>query len=62
VENGEELDIATQGYGVGNWYFYNGNIEQAKEIFQKVMEGTYWPAFGYIAAEADLARLQTTQK
>ncbi|MCG8605298.1 tetratricopeptide repeat protein [bacterium] len=62
VESGEELDIATQGYGVGNWHFYNGNIDKAKEIFQKVVAGTYWPAFGYIAAEADLARLRTSQK
>ena len=25
------LDLATQGYGVGNWYLYNGDIEQAKK-------------------------------
>jgi tetratricopeptide (TPR) repeat protein len=53
-----DLDLATQGYGVGNWYFYNGQIEKAREIFQKVVRGKYWAAFGYIAAEADLKRMQ----
>jgi hypothetical protein len=47
------LDIATQGYGVGNWYFYNGQTEKAKEIFEKVIKGKYWAAFGYIAAETE---------
>jgi tetratricopeptide (TPR) repeat protein len=58
TQNSSDLDIATQGYGVGNWYFYNGQIERAKEIFEKVIKGKYWPAFGYIAAEADLKRLR----
>lgn len=52
----DDLDIATQGYGVGNWYFYNGETEKAMDIYKKVVEGTYWAAFGYIAAEAELAR------
>jgi len=49
------LDIATQGYGVGNWYLVNGDPEAAAEIFQRIIEGTSWAAFGYIAAEADVA-------
>lgn len=55
--NSTDLDIATQGYGVGNWYLYNGEIEKAKEIFQRVVKGRYWAAFGYIAAEAELKRM-----
>ena len=51
-----DLDIATQGYGVGNWYFYNGQVDRAKEIFAKVLQGRYWAAFGYIATEAELVR------
>lgn len=54
----DALDNATIGYGVGNWYFYNGNQEEAKRIFQKVIQGTQWAAFGYIAAEADLKRFK----
>lgn len=58
AKNATDLDIATQGYGVGNWYFYHGQTEKAREIFQKVIKGRYWAAFGYIAAEADLKRMQ----
>ncbi len=50
------LTLATQGYGVGNFYLVNGERERAIEIFQQITVGTYWPAFGYIAAEADLKR------
>lgn len=56
TKNAGDLDIATQGYGLGNWYFYNGETEKAKEIFARVRKGKYWAAFGYIAAEADLRR------
>ncbi len=53
-----DLDIATQGYGVGNWFLCNGDTVKAKAIFQRVLAGPYWPAFGSIAAEADLARMR----
>jgi tetratricopeptide (TPR) repeat protein len=49
------LDIVTQGYGVGNWYLYNGDKTRALEIFEKIIQTGNWPAFGYIAAEAELA-------
>ncbi len=48
------LNLVTQGYGVGNWYWYNGEKEKAKTIFKKIVDTSYWSAFGYIAAEADL--------
>lgn len=52
------LEGATQGYGLGNWALYNGDVEAAREIFQAIVaEKNQWGAFGYIAAEADLARL-----
>jgi tetratricopeptide (TPR) repeat protein len=54
--NADDLTIATQGYGVGNWYLVEGNRAKAKEIFEKVVAGRQWAAFGYIAAEADLKR------
>jgi len=52
-----QLNLVTYGYGVGNWYLYNGNEEKAKEIFHNILATDYWSAFGYIAAEADLVRL-----
>jgi tetratricopeptide (TPR) repeat protein len=54
--NADALTIATQGYGVGNWYFVNGDRAKAMSTFEKVVAGPQWSAFGYIAAEADLAR------
>ncbi len=53
----QALNIATQGYGVGNWYLVEGDEMRAREIFEAILDGTSWAAFGYIAAEADLARL-----
>ncbi len=41
-------------YGIGNWYFYNGEPEKATVIFEKILEGSSWASFGYIAAEADM--------
>lgn len=52
------LNTVTQGYGVGNWYLYNGDSTQAKDIFQKVIATNHWAAFGYVAAEAELARMR----
>ena len=51
-----DLELATVGYGIGNWYLYNGDKAKAKEIFLKVINGKYWAAFGFIAAETELTR------
>lgn len=61
TENATDLTVATQGYGVGNWYYYNGEKEKAIKIFNNVVAGTNWGAFGYIAAEVDLKRLEENQ-
>jgi tetratricopeptide (TPR) repeat protein len=52
------LDAVTIGYGVGNWHYYNGRRDQARKIFASVVDAnaSQWPAFGYLAAEAELAR------
>jgi tetratricopeptide (TPR) repeat protein len=50
--------IATQGYGVGNYYFVMGDMKRAREVFEKVTAGAGWNAFGYLAAEADLQRMK----
>lgn len=54
----DDTTIATQGYGVGNYYYVTGNTAKAREVFQKVTAGGGWNAFGYIAAEADLQRMK----
>jgi tetratricopeptide (TPR) repeat protein len=56
LNTADDVQIATQGYGVGNWYLMNGDRAKAREIFELVTAGTAWTAFGFIAAEADLTR------
>ncbi len=56
LNTADDVQIATQGYGVGNWYLVNGDKQKAREIFDRVVAGKAWAAFGYIAAEADLRR------
>jgi tetratricopeptide (TPR) repeat protein len=51
-----DLEIATVGYGIGNWHLYNGDRAKAKEYFERVVASKYWPAFGFIASEAELSR------
>lgn len=50
------LGSASLGYGLGNWYLYIGETEKGLEIFRKIVAGNQWASFGYIAAEAELAR------
>jgi tetratricopeptide (TPR) repeat protein len=58
------LDAATIGYGVANWHLYHGRRDEAITVLREIVEKNagQWPAFGYIAAEADLARLQQEQR
>ncbi len=56
LEKATDLEIATVGYGLGNWHLYNGNRAKAEEYFRRIVSGRYWPAFGFIAAETELAR------
>jgi dipeptidyl aminopeptidase/acylaminoacyl peptidase len=55
---GSDLDVPTFGYAVGNWYLYNGQKEKAKEAFARVVKGQHWPAFGFLASEAELLRMR----
>lgn len=52
------VDGVTMLYGIGNWWLYNGQPERAGPIFLRVTQGRQRSAFGYIASEADLNRLQ----
>jgi tetratricopeptide (TPR) repeat protein len=54
----DPTQIATQGYGVANFRLVNGDVEGARVLLRRVVAGTQWAAFGFIAAEADLARLK----
>ena len=55
--NGSSGSSEAAKYGVANWYHYNGNIEEAKKRYQQLVDSGNWAGFGYIAAEADLSRM-----
>jgi len=50
------LNSASLGYGIGNYFLYNGDKEKAMAIFRKIVAGNQWASFGYIAAEAELKK------
>jgi tetratricopeptide (TPR) repeat protein len=52
-----DLEMATTGYGLGARYLVRGEKDKAFEMFRKIVALPYWPAFGFIAAEAELHRL-----
>lgn len=58
--NNQALMDATVGYGVGNWYRYNGRQAESDALFHHIHDttppGMSRFAFGYIAAEAELTR------
>jgi tetratricopeptide (TPR) repeat protein len=54
----DPTQIATQGYGVANYYLVTGDQARARAVFEQIVAGAGWNAFGFIAAEADLARMK----
>jgi len=45
-------------YGLANWHHYNGDAEKAAFLYKLLVATGNWAGFGYIAAEADLYRMQ----
>jgi tetratricopeptide (TPR) repeat protein len=54
----DALGSATVGYGVANWHLYNGREAEALEALEQVLSTGQWASFGFIAAEAELARMR----
>ncbi len=52
------LPAGTLGFGLGCRYLFEGDLDRASECFVTVTRGPYWPAFGFIAGEVELARLR----
>jgi tetratricopeptide (TPR) repeat protein len=52
------LDAVTTRYGVAGWHLATGRTAAAVALLREIVDGhpQQWPAFGYVAAEADLAR------
>ncbi len=55
IENSSNAAVV---YGIGNWYYYNGQPSEANRIYQQLISSDQWASFGYLAAEADLSRMR----
>ena len=52
------LQSTTTAYGLGAWHLVEGREEEARATFRRILEAPeQWSAFGYMAAEAELARM-----
>lgn len=50
------LSKASIGYGLGNWFLYHNQRDEAEKIFRQIILGNQWASFGHIAAEVELSR------
>jgi tetratricopeptide (TPR) repeat protein len=53
----DSLEMVTGQYGISCWFDANGRSSEAASIRKRILSSGMWPSFGYIAAEADSARL-----
>ena len=53
--DGDDPSNAAVAYGVANYFYYNGDRQGADDLLRRLVSGASWSAFGFIAAEADLA-------
>jgi tetratricopeptide (TPR) repeat protein len=51
-----DVAVATLAYGIGNWYLLRGDTARARHWFERSIQSGGWPAFGFMASEAELAR------
>ena len=56
--NGDDPSNAAVAYGIANYFYYNGDKQRSDELLERIVSGPSWSAFGFIAAEADLANPQ----
>ncbi len=52
-----DVENPTVAFGLGAFLLANGEIAKAKEFFMRATSSGSWAAFGFIAAEAELARM-----
>lgn len=48
------VQVATLGFGLGNWYLIQGDTVAARAQFTRAVATTGWPGFGFIISEVEL--------
>lgn len=56
-----ELAFDTVSYGVGNWHLYTHDPARPEQLFQRVVSGQAWNAWGFIGSEVELARMKAAE-
>lgn len=56
-DSDDSLQNATMGYGIGTYFLVNGDRENAEKIYGEILKTDQWSSFGYIAAEAEMKRV-----
>ena len=53
----DPLQLITMGFGLSNYYYYNGEEEKSNEVLDMILkagdESEFYFAFGYLAAKVD---------
>lgn len=52
----DPIQVATVGYGLGNWYLYNGEHDKAEAVLDEVLSSGARHAFAYLAAQSERER------
>ena len=45
----------TLGYGIANWYKFNGDEKTADEIYKKILETSFWNSWAYVVTDKEQA-------
>lgn len=56
--NGDDPSNAAVAYGIANYFYYNGDRQRSDDMLNRILSGSSWSSFGFIAAEADIANPQ----
>lgn len=51
-----KVSYPTVAYGLGAYHLIEGRPDRARTFFERALESSAWAAFGFLAAEAELAR------
>ena len=55
-KDAEGQTSAGAAYGLAHWKYYSVGQQGGLDAYREILSGTSWSSFGYLAAEADLAR------
>ena len=60
--DGDAIQDTTVAYGVAAWRLIRGDRDDARRRWRAIIAGDQWAAFGFIAAEAELARERQSRR